>query len=117
MKDAPAIYLARIVSKNNFRTFIYSHDGSQKLVESWDSYEKHMETGLWFATKEEVKEPVVETEKPKRSRKTTVKAPELKNEPIAEGVLGELGIEPDKAHDGMAFEVSNDDFLPNKSRK
>ncbi len=44
------MYLGRIVSKENFRAYIYSPDGSQKLVESWDEYEKHMETGLWLAS-------------------------------------------------------------------
>jgi hypothetical protein len=50
MEGAPAKYLGRIVSKENFRVFIYAPDGSQKLVNSWAEYEKHMETGLWFAS-------------------------------------------------------------------
>ncbi len=68
MKDVTAIYLGKIVSKKNFRAYIYAPDGSQKLVESWDSYEKHMETGLWFATKEDAELSKIssEPEKPKQ---------------------------------------------------
>jgi hypothetical protein len=50
MEGIPAIYLGRQVSKTNFRAFIYGHDGSKKLVNSWDEFEKHMQTGLWFAS-------------------------------------------------------------------
>lgn len=53
MKDTPAIYQGKIVSKKNFRAFIYAPHGGQKLVNSWDEYEHHMETGLWFPTKED----------------------------------------------------------------
>jgi len=54
MEGIPANYLGRIVSKINFRAFIYASDGSQKLVNSWDEFENHMQTGLWFASKEDV---------------------------------------------------------------
>lgn len=78
MKDTPAIYNGRIVSKKNFRAFIHAPNGSKKLVDSWDEYEKHMETGLWFpdaesaqcaaiVPKEPEPEPVV-LEKPKASK-------------------------------------------------
>lgn len=50
MEGIPAEYLGRIVSKENFRVFIYSSNGTTKLVNSWDEYERHMETGLWFAS-------------------------------------------------------------------
>ncbi len=68
MKGIPAVYLGRLVSKENFRAFVYAPGGSKKLVESWDEFEKHMETGLWFATKVDAlcRVPV---EKPKRTRK------------------------------------------------
>ena len=121
MKDAPAIYLGQIVSKNNFRVFIYAPDGSQKLVESWDSYEKHMESGLWFATREDAQESVSPPEKPKRVRKPASKAVgettlELKEElALIEEDFIDLD-EPAPAQD-LAFEVTNDDFLPKKARK
>jgi hypothetical protein len=67
MEGIPALYLGRLVSKDNFRTFIYAPSGAKKLVESWEEYERHMGTGLWFASREgskinglkehEVKEP------------------------------------------------------------
>ena len=121
MKDSPAIYLGQIVSKNNLRVFIYAPDGSQKLVESWDSYEKHMESGLWFATREDAQESVATPEKPKRVRKP---APKMVGETTLEikeesAVVEENFIdldEPAPAQD-LAFEVTNDDFLPKKARK
>ena len=67
MKGVPAIYLGQIVDKAHFRTFIYGADGAKKLVESWDDYEKHMESGIWFSTQEDAKARVP-VEKPKRVR-------------------------------------------------
>ena len=100
MEGTPAIYLGRIVSKKYFRTFVYAPDGSKKLVESWDDYEKHMESGLWFSTKEDAttRVPVA---KPKRVRKPVpVMTLELKEEPFVEDVPAE---------------VKDDDFLPKES--
>ena len=53
MEGTPAIYLDRIVEKKNFRAFIYSPDGKQRLAESWEEFEANMQSGLWFATKED----------------------------------------------------------------
>jgi hypothetical protein len=53
MDGMVARYLDRVVSKENFRVFIYDVCGTTKLVESWEEYERHMQTGLWFATLEE----------------------------------------------------------------
>lgn len=86
MKGISSIYLGRHVSKENFRAFIYGPNGSQKLVNSWDEFERDMASGTWFATIEETKVEV--KEKPKRVRKEVVK-----------GVLGEI----------------QDDFLPKAS--
>ena len=99
MKGVPAIYLGQIVDKKYFRTFVYSMDGSKKLVESWDEYERHMESGLWFSTQEDAKARVP-VEKPKRVRNkpVPVKTPELKeqdDEPLIEEEL-----------------IRDDDFLP-----
>lgn len=75
MQAAPAIYLGKIVSKENFRAFIYSPSGTKKLVESWDAFQAHMSTGLWFASKkdlpsQEVKaEEEIVQEKPKPVRR------------------------------------------------
>jgi hypothetical protein len=118
MKDATAIYLGKIVSKKNFRAYIYAPDLSQKLVESWDSYEKHMETGLWFPTKEDAQASlaIAEPEKPKRVRKpASVKTLELKEEPAIEDV--EPQVEDSIGGQDLAFEVTNDDFLPKKASK
>jgi hypothetical protein len=96
MDGVPAIYLGRIVSKEHFRTFIYATDGSQKLVNSWDEFEKHMESGLWFATKEDAVTRIP-VEKPKRVRKPVpVMALEPKEESIEES----------------AQDVKDDNFLP-----
>lgn len=99
MKGVPAIYLGQIVDKKHFRTFVYSMDGAKKLVESWDEYERHMESGLWFSTQEDAKARVP-VEKPKRVRNkpVPVKTPELKeqdDEPLIEEEL-----------------IKDDDFLP-----
>ena len=53
MDGIPAIYLGRIVKKEGFRAFIYGPNGSQKLVESWDAFERHMESGVWFSSKKD----------------------------------------------------------------
>lgn len=58
MKDIPAIYLGRIVSKENFRAYIYGNNEQKKLVESWDEFESHMATGLWFASLSDLSESI-----------------------------------------------------------
>ncbi len=79
MEGTPAIYLGRLVPKSSFRTFIYAPDGSQKLVNSWEEFESHMQSGLWFAEKnaklpvvEEAQEaqdiPFIKIEKPKKRK-------------------------------------------------
>ncbi len=85
MEGKPAIYLGRLVSKENFRTFIYSPDGSQRLVESWDEYERFMETGLWFALKEDAMTRIA-VEKKKRTCRVPVMTLELKEEPLSKEV-------------------------------
>jgi hypothetical protein len=98
MKGVPAIYLGQIVDKKFFRTFVYSMDGSKKLVESWDEYERHMESGLWFSTQEDAKSRIP-VEKPKRVRnKPAAKPQELDDEPFIEEKL-----------------IKDDDFLPKAS--
>jgi len=50
MQGMPAIYCGRLVSKENFRVFIYNTNLEKKLIESWDAFVAHMETGVWFST-------------------------------------------------------------------
>ena len=102
MKGAPAVYLGKIVDKNHFRVFVYAVDGSQKLVESWDDFEHCMESGLWFATKEDASSRVP-VEKPKRS------SPKKPVEEKAEA-------EEVKSMNLEDHVVKDDDFLPKASK-
>jgi hypothetical protein len=63
MKGEMVIYNGRTVPTEGFRVFIYGYDGQQKLVNSWKEYQSHIETGLWFPTKDAV------PEKPKLKKK------------------------------------------------
>jgi len=47
-------YKGRQVSRDGFRVFVYGVDERIKLVNSWDEFQAHMSTGLWFASKEDV---------------------------------------------------------------
>ncbi len=118
MEGTPAIYLGRIVEKKNFRTFIFSSSGEQRLVESWEEFEANMESGVWFATVEDAeasKAPandlVQEEEKPLAAKAKSKSKPKPK--PKAKPAFLEVAedaedILPD---DGSVFEVT-DDFLP-----
>ena len=55
MHGEAAVYMGKVVDKKTFRVFVYSPEGAQKLVESWESYQNLMASGLWFSTKEEAK--------------------------------------------------------------
>lgn len=118
MKGVPAVYLGKVVDKAHFRVFVYAVDGTKKLVESWDDYERAMESGLWFSTKEDADSriPVIE-EKPKRVRKKPVSVITLepkeddiedKDEPFIEEEL--IPVEPEVVN------VEKDDFLPKASK-
>ncbi len=115
MKGTPAIYLGNVVEKKNFRAFIYGPNGQRRLVESWEEFEANMQTGVWFATKEEAEEPVsvvkdVEKQKAKPRAKPKPKA---KPEPmIVDDVNDSEEVLPD---DDTVFEVT-DDFLPDESK-
>jgi hypothetical protein len=121
MKGVNAVYNGKIVDRHKFRAFIYNSDGQKKLVESWDEYEKHMQTGLWFSKKKEAdamnelknaaeKEAEIVVQKPKKQRvKKEMKSQELsedkEEECIQEGFIEEVP-------DNEVYEVK-DDFLPN----
>ncbi len=53
MEGIPAIYKGRVISKENFRVFVYATNGAKKLMESWEEFERHIQTGTWFATRAE----------------------------------------------------------------
>jgi hypothetical protein len=103
MEGTPAIYLGRLVSKVNFRAFIYHPNGTKRLVESWDEFEANMQTGLWFATLQEA-QVTMEVAKPKsrssRNKKTS-HIPDACDDEVTD----------DETDGGLAFEVT-DDFLP-----
>ena len=86
MQGVPATYLGKIVNKTHFRTFIYAPDGSKKLVESWEEYERHIETGLWFAVRGSgqvlASNGEVEEEKPRRARKSAKEEPKQSDETL-----------------------------------
>lgn len=46
------MYLGRWVSRKNFRVFVYSANGKEKLVNSYDEFNKSLESGEWFASRE-----------------------------------------------------------------
>lgn len=112
MKGLTAIYQGKVVQKAHFRAYVYSPDGSQHLVESWDEFEKKMESGIWFATKQQAHdafavEPIAEekTKKPYKARVTTL---ELKEAVIPVGIKEPVGMFQNQ----MTDKVKQDDFLP-----
>lgn len=112
MEGSPANYLGRIVSKENFRAFIYAPDGNQRLVESWEEFEANMQSGVWFATLEDAKASIakVEEEKPKAAPKPRPsRAKKVEVAPEEDDFIEEelIPCPPEDA----AFEVT-DDFLP-----
>lgn len=54
-KEEIVKYDGRYVPKNGFRTFVYSLN-EQKLVNSWEEYEEHMLSGIWFSDKKSAEE-------------------------------------------------------------
>ena len=55
MDNEHVLYLGRVVPKKNFRTYIYGTDGLSHLVNSWQEFEEHISTGVWFDTLEKSK--------------------------------------------------------------
>ncbi len=56
MEGSSVLYQGRPIAKEGFRAFIYGAQGRKKLVNSWDEFESHIASGVWFSTKDEVKE-------------------------------------------------------------
>ncbi len=76
MNETQAKYLGRIIDKRHFRAFVHAVDGNKRLVESWDEFEKHMATGVWFDKKVEALEVKLEPEIEEiASKEVIVKAP------------------------------------------
>ncbi len=114
MKGSNAVYLGRLVSKENFRAFIYAPNGGQRLVESWAEFEANMESGVWFATKEDalasIASPAI-VDKPKT--KTRTSKAKMAVEPVDEAFEDDN----ESVHEDAAFEVTADDgFLPKASK-
>ncbi len=86
MDGVPAIYKGKLVSKENFRVYVYSTDGTKKLVESWNEFESHMETGIWFARRKDAFLSKVEEEKT-RARTKRVKKNAVDKEPLEDDFL------------------------------
>jgi len=114
MKGVNAVYRGRIVSKDNFRAFIYSPQGERKLVESWDVFESHMASGCWFDAPFDIQarvEPEIVEEKPKRKKR------EAKPKPVAieqdsDEVAFDEALFP-VAESALGHEVKKDEFLSN----
>lgn len=68
MSDHTAVYLGRVIPTKNFRAFIYSANGDQKLVNTWREFESHISTGLWFDTQENAK-VTIDEKRPSRKSK------------------------------------------------
>lgn len=47
--EGQALYLGRWVDKSNFRAFVYSEKGEQKLANSYSEFESLTASGIWFA--------------------------------------------------------------------
>lgn len=58
-ENAQVLYQGRWVPRDPFRVFVYNAQ-DQKLINSYEAYKDAIESGLWFASKEEVepKQPV-----------------------------------------------------------
>ncbi len=116
MEGTPAMYLGRIVEKKNFRAFIYGPNGEQRLAESWEEFEANMQSGVWFASKEdaEASKVVIDVQvehkgtikvkqksKPKPRPKSKSKP---KPAPVEKFDEEQLDVLPD---DGSVFEVKD----------
>lgn len=113
MKGTPAIYLGRHVNKENFRTNVYGPKGNKKLVESWEAYEAAMESGLWFATRQDAMDSVPQVDegngdgmlKPKSKPK---RKPRPKPKPVKVEEIEEDDREiPADELDDMVYEVKD----------
>ncbi len=95
-------YNGQNINKSHFRVYVYNAKKESKLVNSWDEYELHMQTGLWFAEIPEVTATAVKETVTAVLPKKKKASKDLKNEePLIEE---ELIVVPAK-------KVGKDDFL------
>lgn len=111
MKGTTAIYKGRIVDKKIFRAFIYGVNGEKKLVESWNEFENHMQTGIWFASRQDAlaakPEPEIEPEVEAKAKPKSKSRPKPKPKPVAVEEVEEV---QDDLDDGMVYEVKDNEF-------
>jgi len=81
MKGVPATYLGRIISKDNFRAFIYNPNGQIRLVRSWEEFEANMQSGVWFATQEDAEASKAQSEARSKPNPVGKKKPRPKPKP------------------------------------
>ena len=83
-------YNGRMVTTAGFRAFVYSVDGVQKLVESYDEYKKHIDTGLYF---DEIKDIPVKTKRKRRTAQELLADEKIESEveavkePVSESAI------------------------------
>ncbi len=99
MKGAPAIYLGKIVDKNKFRAYVYGAKGEKRLVESWAEFELAMESGIWFATLDDVIALNIDIKPKLKSKAKSKKKQKIED---SDEKMDELEDE------GSVFEVKND---------
>lgn len=73
MEGVHVNYLGRVVPIENFRTFVYGADGTQKIAKSWEDYEAQISSGVWFPTREDATKNAALDDKTKRVKKEPVK--------------------------------------------
>lgn len=54
MSEETVLYQGRVIPKSPFAAYIYGYDDQQKLVHSWEEYQKEISSGLWYSSKEDV---------------------------------------------------------------
>jgi hypothetical protein len=83
MQQGSVFYNGRHVPIDGFRTYIYGNAGQKKLVNSWDEFQAHVSTGMWFALKNEVNIKHIKNTRKKETPPSQIK-PVLKIETEAE---------------------------------
>lgn len=56
MEGEFVVYQGRNVPKDDFRVFVYGVNGAQKVVESWEEYQREISSGVWHSEKSKVAE-------------------------------------------------------------
>ena len=85
-------YLGRWIDKKHFRVFVYAKDGSQKLANNYDEYQKMIGNGEWFATKNipietKLVSPTLEKMLNQADQQKEIKEPKEPKEPMNESTV------------------------------